>query len=345
MLQGKDKVLLKTLSGIKTKRTPIWIMRQAGRFLPEYRALRKKCPDFMAFCFNPDRASEATLLPLHRFDLDAAIIFSDILTIPHALGQKVSFEEGVGPRLADFKSVKVLDQNNCLETLNPVYEAIKLTKKALAPHQALIGFSGAPWTLATYMVEGGPSKDFSKTKLFAFEQPDAFLKLLDILTTEVSQHLIRQIDAGADVVQIFDSWAGAVPNTHFDSWVLAPMKKIVSTVKEQHPNTPIIGFPKGIGSRYKPFAIESGVQGVSIDQSVDLPWVDECFPQNVAIQGAIDPYLLVAGRSSLEDCAKYHLNILKNRPYIVNLSHGVVPETPPEHLTNLINIIRTHDDA
>ncbi|MCP4924082.1 MAG: uroporphyrinogen decarboxylase [bacterium] len=330
--------LSETLLGKTFSSPPVWLMRQAGRFLPEYRKLRETCPSFMEFCFTPQKAIEATLQPLQRFDLDAAIIFSDILTVPYAMGQKIWFEGGVGPRLAPLPPVKNLKFD--LQALGPVYEAISQTRAQLDPSKDLIGFAGAPWTLACYMIEGGGSKSFDATRQFAYEYSQTFSSLFSILESAVAEHLMSQVDAGANVLQIFDSWAGVVPGECFKAWVIDPTKRIVQAVKAKYPKVPIVGFPRGSGAFLSSYAQHTGVDCVGVDTMTPLSFAASQIPETVALQGNIDPALLVVGGGLLKKFVTDSLSQMAGRPYVINLGHGVVPHTPPEHVTLLLECVR-----
>lgn len=325
-----------------TQRPPIWLMRQAGRYLPEYREIRKDTEMFLDLCYTPELAAEVTLQPIRRYGFDAAIIFSDILVIPDALGQPVSFKEGVGPVLEAIKAVDELDsldQGKLSDHLNPVYEAIQQVRKDLSSKTALIGFAGAPWTVATYMVEGSTSRDFANTKRWAFSAPQEFGKLIDILVTSITKHLIAQVEAGADALQIFDSWAGILPETAFDQWCVEPILRIVFDVKEKYPDVPIIVFPRLAGHRYLKVAAIEGVSAVSLDQTVSLDWVQENLQKKVAVQGNLDPIYLLAGGEAMRAEANRILKSLSGGPFIFNLGHGVLPPTPLDNVAELCEIV------
>ena len=317
-------------------------MRQAGRYLPEYRELRKTTGSFLDLCYSPSLAAEVTLQPIKRFSFDAAIIFSDILVIPDALGQSVSFQEGTGPvldPLTDSKDLDDLVKENIVDRLNPVYEALKIVRASLPKKTALIGFAGAPWTIATYMVEGGISRDFSRTKCWAFSDPEEFYKLINILVRAITEHLIAQIEAGADALQIFDSWAGILPEKAFDQWCLKPIERIVSNVKQKHPEIPIIVFPRLAGERYIKIAELEGVSAVSLDQTISLNWAKTSLQPKVTVQGNLDPiYLLAGGKAMREEVARI-LGVFNNHPFIFNLGHGVLPTTPVQHVFELCEFI------
>ena len=322
---------------------PLWFMRQAGRYLPEYREVRKKCKTFLELCYTPELAAQVTLQPLQRFELDAAIIFSDILVIPDTLGQRVSFEESKGPLLSplSLSSVRsLLSFDGFSEKNAPLYEAIRLTKSKLSSSKALIGFAGAPWTLSLYMLEGMGSRDFAKAKCEAFQDEDRFSAFLDFLIQAVSLHLIEQVKAGVQAIQLFDTWAGHCPATHFHKWVLRPTQKIVSTLRESFPDLPIIGFPKGIGAHLLDYGSQSGVSALSLDASTPLVWAREKLSNSLILQGNLDPLLLVSGGDSLKKAIESIHEEMKGRPYIFNLGHGVLPQTPLHHVEECVKWIR-----
>ena len=337
-----EQKFIQTLLGKQTDHIPVWLMRQAGRYLPEYREVRAKAGDFLSLCYNPELASEVTLQPLRRFDLDAAIIFSDILVVPHALGQRVWFVEGEGPRLDPILNLFDLpdwDENQFLEHLSPVFEALKLTRSALPKDKALIGFSGAPWTLLCYMINGKGSRDYQNVRGFAMLNPDAFYNLMDLLVQAISLYLIKKIEAGANAVQIFDSWAGVLSATEFQNYCIEPTAKIVSAVKAVYPDVPIIGFPRGAGYNYHSYVQQTGVNCVSCDQSVPLETM-KYFQNNICVQGNLDNLLLLGGGDEMVEQTKKICGSLKSRPFIFNLGHGVIKETNPDSVTLLINTIR-----
>jgi uroporphyrinogen decarboxylase len=341
----RPKVLIETLQGRKADRTPIWLMRQAGRYLPEYRALRAQAKGFLDFCFTPDLAVEATLQPIRRYDLDAAIVFSDILVVPFGLGQNVWFEEGVGPLLdpiADTDALKQLEIGRMTEVLQPVYETLRRAKKDLPEDRSLIGFAGAPWTLASYMIEGGSSRDFAKAKLWAYGRPESFQKLIDLLVDAVALHLEVQVAAGAEVLQIFDSWAGALDTAAMRRWSLQPIQAIVTRLKKTVPHVPVIVFPRGVTTGYREFA-EAGVgDAIGIDQHIDPVWARDAVQSKRVVQGNLDPRWVVVGGAGMRDAVHRILDALGGGPLVFNLGHGCVPETPPEHVTELIETVRAY---
>ncbi len=337
------KSLLQTLKGATISPPPIWLMRQAGRHLREYRDLRLHANTFLDFCYSPDMAVEATLQPVRRYGVDAAILFSDILVVPDALGQNVSFISGMGPRLEPLDgrtAIDRLDTTNLHAHLAPIYESIRRLRTQLSETTTLIGFAGAPWTVATYMIEGGSSRDHQRTRAYAYESPDDFQVLIDLLVEVTAAYLIRQADEGAEVVQIFDSWAGVLPPVQFDRWVIKPFQKIVATVKTAHPHLPIIGFPRGAGLGYATFSAKTGVDAVSLDSTVPLTWAAKNIQQDTVIQGNLDNLVLRAGGKQLENAVQEILSVLSARPFIFNLGHGILPDTPVDNVRQLIDMVR-----
>ena len=338
-LPSSRKPLIDALDGVSSDAPPIWLMRQAGRYLPEYRALRKRANSFLELCYTPELAKEATLQPIRRYPLDAAIVFSDILVIPDALGQRVWFEEGKGPRLESVSTIEEiarLRQTGLSSRLAPVYEAIDRVREGLPEHVALIGFAGAPWTIATYMIEGGTSRAHERIRALAYCAPDALGRLIRILTAAVIEHLIAQVRAGAEVVQLFDSWAGALPATHRERYSLRPMAEIASELRAACPEVPVIAFPRGVGAAYADYAAVPVFSAVSVDQTVDVRWAAEKLQGAAAVQGNLDPLALAAGGAAMEDAVDRILSTLGGGPFVFNLGHGVVPETPPEHVAGLV---------
>ena len=333
------KPLLQVLKGEALSPPPIWLMRQAGRYLPEYRALRSKAPDFIRFCLTPDLATEVTLQPVRRFDLDAAILFADILLIPHALGQKVWFAEGEGPRLEpvrDRAGLSALAYRP--DMLAPVMETIKGVQAALPERAALIGFAGAPWTVATYMIEGMGGTEHSVIKALAQHDAAFFDRLMDILVEASSAYLIAQADAGAEALQLFESWAGSVPDSLWRRAVLEPTARIVKAVKAKHPAIPIIGFPRLKGAMAADYARATGVDGVGIDQMTNITALQ--MPPGIALQGNLSPELLLEGGEPLRAAAKQLTAAMAGKPFIFNLGHGVLQPTPPEHVAELVAAVR-----
>jgi uroporphyrinogen decarboxylase len=321
---------------------PIWMMRQAGRYLPEYRQVREKAGSFWTMCMTPDLAREVTLQPIRRFGFDAAILFSDILVIPFALGQEVRFEDGVGPRLPPLTTAAALSRDEGLwgKRLAPVYEALQAVRSELAPDKALIGFAGAPWTLAAYMLEGQGSPDQRAARLAGYRTPAEFTALLDLLADTVAWHLGRQIEAGADVVQIFDSWAGGLPLDRFDQWVVKPTTRIVKAVRAQHPEARIIGFPRATTQAGYEAYLATGVDAVGIDTGTSMAWAAKTLGGRVAVQGNLDPIALIAGGMALDSAIDRILGDTEGTPFIFNLGHGVLPETPLENVAQLVGRVR-----
>lgn len=316
--------------------TPVWLMRQAGRYLPEYRALRAKAGDFWTMCTTPELAAEVTLQPLRRFDLDAAIVFSDILTIPAALGQAVRIEDGIGPRLAEFPCVDRLenDPSRRQNALRPVYDALRIVRAALSPEKTLIGFAGAPWTLATYMLGGNGTPD--ERKMRAKASPD-LQELLILLTDAVATHLASQIRAGADVVQLFDSWAGELRDDEFEAFVIRPTSSAMTTLRRQVADARVIGFPRGATpEQYRRYVQATAVNGISLHTEADIGNAAREFSGSVTLQGNLDPVVLVKGGDALNVAIDAILSATRDLPFIFNLGHGVVPETPPEHVDQLV---------
>jgi uroporphyrinogen decarboxylase len=340
---GRNKPLLHVLSGGRSKRLPIWLMRQAGRYLPEYRQIRSMASSFLDFCYTPKLAIEATLQPLQRFDFDAAILFSDILVIPDALGQPVSFESGEGPRLpplADASDFAGLRPDLDLARLAPVFETVAGVKAALPEGVALIGFCGAPWTVASYMVAGKATPDQGPARLFAYRQPELFGQLIDRLVDASILYLLEQIRAGVEAVQIFDSWAGVLPVQEFDKWCLRPLLRIIAGVRAQRPDIPIIVFPRGAHLHLRRIAVEAGANAIGLDSAVDPRWAAETLQSFVPVQGNLDPLALAAGGRALETALDELMQCFAGGPYIFNLGHGIVPETPVIHVERLVRRLR-----
>ena len=317
-------------------------MRQAGRYLPEYRALRARAGSFLDLCYDPAMAAEASLQPLKRFALDGVILFSDILVVAEALGVKLRFEEGEGPRLEPIRegdALPIFDEGCQRRHLAPVYEAMERVVAAAPAGATILGFAGAPWTLATYMVGGGRSRDFMAVKGWAYREPESFARLIGTVQEAVARHLIAQLDAGADAVQIFDSWAGALPESEFQRWSIEPVRKIVAAVKAAHPAAPVIGYPRGAGLAYERFAGETGVDAVSVDSTVAPAWAAAHLQPRCTVQGNLDPAALVAGGAALRRSASAILDALGHGPFVFNLGEGVVPQTPPEHVAALADIV------
>lgn len=335
--------LLAALSGEALSPPPVWLMRQAGRYLPEYRAVRASTGGFLDLCHSPDKAAEVTLQPLRRYDFDAAILFSDILVVPDALGQKVTFAEGEGPRLTPLRTaedLRILSKDGFQDKVRTVWGTVERLRKALDSKVTLIGFAGSPWTVATYMVEGRGSKDYATIKKMAYGDPGLFQRIIDILVDASFDYLIGQVDAGAQVLQLFDSWAGVLPEKEFEKWVIAPTRILVERLKAARPEIKIIGFPRGAGVMTEAYVEQTGVDGVSLDTSEKLSWAVERLSPRVTLQGNLDPILLVTGGPALERAVDHILEVTKGVPFIFNLGHGIVPETPPDHVEALMKRIR-----
>jgi uroporphyrinogen decarboxylase len=342
MSRRSAKPLLQALAGEPPKRLPWWLMRQAGRYLPEYREVRSKAADFVELCLNPVLAAEITLQPVRRFGMDAAILFSDILLLPCALGQKLEFREGEGPvldRIENSAGLARLDPKRVLPRLQPVFEAVQRVAGVLGAETALIGFAGAPWTVAAYMIEGGGSRDFLHARSWLYRDPAGFAALIDMLVVGTVAILAAQIEAGAEIVQLFDSWAGMLPEAAFERWVIAPTKRIIAALRTRCPGVPVIGFPRGAGLLYRRYTAETGVDAISIDTSVPAASARTLLQPLAAVQGNLDPVLLLAGGDALGQAVAALRRELGIGPYIFNLGHGVLPETPVEHVAALARML------
>jgi uroporphyrinogen decarboxylase len=316
-------------------------MRQAGRYLPEYRALRAEKGGFLALAMDPPSAAEVTLQPIRRFGFDGAILFSDILTVPWALGQDLTFGAGEGPRLAPpLVDSTLAALTPALDRLEPVYAAVRRVAGALPPSTTFLGFAGSPWTVATYMVAGQGSKDQGETRRFAYRDPPAFGEIIDAITGLTIDYLSKQIEAGVEAVQLFDSWAGSLSPAQFERWVIAPNAAIVAGVRARHPDTPIIGFPKGAGAKLPAYAIGTAVDAIGLDETVDPVWANHALPQGLPVQGNLDPLALVTGGAALDDAAARILAAFPERPHIFNLGHGILQDTPIAHVEQLLAFVR-----
>ncbi len=318
-------------------------MRQAGRYLPEYRELRARTGDFLTTCLTPEVAAEITLQPIRRFAFDAAILFSDILVLPHALGQSVRFEEGRGPVLGALTRAADIDDlavRGLVDRLAPVYETVRRLRTDLPAQTTLVGFAGAPWTVASYMIEGGSSKDFATAKAWAYQDPVSFQRLIDLLVDTTAEYLIGQVEAGAEALQLFDSWAGVWPEPALRRWCLDPARTIRARVRAAHPDVPMIVFPRGVGVLYETFAEECGAEGLSLDTTVPLSWARDRVQTKVAVQGNLDPIALLAGGDAQRAETARILDTLAAKPFIFNLGHGILPQTPPEHVRTLVDQVR-----
>jgi uroporphyrinogen decarboxylase len=336
------KPLLAVLSGTRLDPPPMWMMRQAGRYLPEYRELREEKGSFLNLVYDPEAAAEVTLQPLKRFPrLDAAILFSDILIVPFSIGQNLSFVTGEGPRLTPPLTTGALDQLTAVPArLDPIYATVAKVKAELAPDKTLIGFAGSPWTVATYMVAGQGSRDQAEARRLAYSDPGAFGALVERIEQVTFDYLSRQVEAGAEALQLFDSWAGSLSPAQFDQWVIAPTARLVSALKDRHPQVPIIGFPKGAGGKLAAYAAETGVSAIGLDETVDPIWAAKELPADLPVQGNLDPLALIAGGKPLERAVKPLLDALAGRPHIFNLGHGILQDTPIAHVEQLIDMVK-----
>ncbi len=333
--------ILAVLRGERRDPPPIWLMRQAGRYLPEYRALRAEKGGFLDLCYDPASAAEITLQPIRRFGFDGAILFSDILVIPHAMGQRLWFEAGEGPRLAPPLANGLLDGLAAdTSRLDPIYETVRRVVAALPDHVAMLGFAGSPWTVATYMVAGQGSKDQAAARTLAYADPAAFGRLIDAIVGATVDYLIGQIDAGVQAVQLFDSWAGSLAPDEFVRWVIAPNRAIVEAVRAVRPHVPIIGFPKGIGEKLPAYARETGVDALGIDETIDPVWAHAALPPGLPVQGNLDPIALLAGGDRLGTAVQRIRQAFAARPHIFNLGHGILQQTPVVHVEALMAMIR-----
>ena len=337
-----DKPLLAVLRGKRRDAPPIWLMRQAGRYLPEYRKLREEKGSFLELVYDAETATEVTLQPLERFpELDAAILFSDILIVPFAIGQNLSFVAGEGPRLTPPLTQANLDELSPFPArLDPIYETVGKVRQRLRPDKTLIGFAGAPWTVATYMVAGHGSRDQSETRRMAYVDPAGFAAIVERIEQVTFDYLSGQIEAGAEAIQLFDSWAGSLAPAEFDRWVIAPTARLVGRLKAKHPGVPVIGFPKGAGGKLIAYAGESGVDAIGLDETVDPVWADKALPDGMPVQGNLDPLALVAGGEPLSSAVMRIIEALSNRPHIFNLGHGILQDTPIAHVEELIASVK-----
>jgi uroporphyrinogen decarboxylase len=347
MMIKPKKPMLEILNGRKPERVPFWMMRQAGRYLAEYMALRERRGSFLSLLYHPESAAEVTVQPLRRFGMDAAILFSDILVVPQALGLKLSFEQGGGPRLEKIESeadLSKLSLKKIDETLFPIYETVALACEKLSAEgfdkAALIGFCGSPWTVACYMLEGGSSKAFETARSFAYANPGAFQKLIDILVESSCQYLAGQIRAGAEIIQLFESWAGLPDTQSFADWVIAPNARITKFLKENFPEIPVIGFPRGCSAFMEDYARGAGVDALSLDHGVSPFWAASNIPPGVVLQGNLDPMRLLVGGESLRDGMEYIHTGFEGRPFIFNLGHGISKDTPLENVMLLRDTVR-----
>lgn len=337
------KPLLRVLEGKREAPPPLWMMRQAGRYLPEYRAVREKAGGFLDLCFNPELAAEVTLQPVRRFGFDAAILFSDILVVPLALGRKVWFAEGEGPRLEpmhDAEDLLALQRDANGHVLLPIYETVRTVKAQLGTQTALIGFCGAPWTVATYMIAGRGTPDQAPAKQMAAREPQAFQHLVDCLVDTSAGYLARQLEAGADVVQIFDTWAGALPSEDFERWCVQPTKRLVAKLREKSPGAKVIGFPRGAGQNIPRYVEETKVDAVSLGNEINRRFARDEIQTRVPVQGNVDPQALLAGGDTLDREVGNVLQAFGAGPLIFNLGHGILPQTPIAHVEQMLKRVR-----
>jgi len=337
------KPLVRAARGEALERPPFWFMRQAGRYLPEYREVRVDAGSFLDLCYNPRLAAEVTLQPVRRFGTDGAILFSDILVIPHALGQHLEFREGEGPWLDPITTeaeLARLSSDRIHDRLSPVYETVERVRSALPDDVALIGFAGAPWTVATYMVAGRGTPDQAPARDWAYRDPAGFQRLIEMLVDATVRYLDRQVRAGADIVQLFDSWAGGLPESAFERWVIAPTRAIVERLRKLWPDLPIIGFPRAAGAFYEPYVRATGVDVVGLDTGVPLQWAARTLQPMAAVQGNLDPRLPIVGGAAMLDEARRIMEAFSSGGHIFNLGHGFVPQTPPENVAQLADFIR-----
>ncbi len=340
-MPDSHKLLLAALNGGITDEKPIWLMRQAGRYLPEYRALREAKGGFLDLVYDPDAAAEITLQPIRRFGFDGAILFSDILIVPHAIGQDLRFEAGEGPRLSPPLIDAGLAALNAIPNrLEPIFETVEKVKRALPPQTTFLGFAGSPWTVATYMVAGQGSRDQSEARRLAYRDPAAFGTIIAALVEQTVDYLSRQVEAGVDAVQLFDSWSGSHSPDQFERWVIAPTAAIVAAFKARHPEVPVIGFPKGAGGKLPAYARETRVDAIGLDETVDPHWAAAALPRELPIQGNLDPLALIAGGEMLEKAVARIISAFEERPHIFNLGHGILPDTPLSHVEQLLKLVR-----
>ncbi len=338
-----NKPILDVLDHQRRSPPPVWLMRQAGRYLPEYRVLREKAGDFLKLCFTPELAADVTLQPVRRFGFDAAILFSDILVVPHALGQPVRYSLGEGPQLdaiTDRDGLARLKPEIDQEALAPVYETIRLVKASLDPAVALLGFCGAPWTVASYMIAGHGTPDQAPARILAYHDPDGFAALIDLLVDASASYLIRQLQAGADAVQIFDTWAGILPAEEFRRWCTEPSQRIIAKVRSELPGAKIIGFPRGVGTALLRYVEQVPIDAVGLDWTVDLLFARDQIQWRMPIQGNLDPLVLVAGGAALDRAVDAVLEAFSEGPFIFNLGHGILPQTPIAHVERMLARVR-----
>jgi uroporphyrinogen decarboxylase len=335
------KPLLATLKGMRADVPPVWLMRQAGRYLPEYRALRAEKGGFLALATDSDAAADVTVQPIRRFGFDGAILFSDILMVPWALGQALSFGVGEGPQLTPPLVDHALAGLQAVpERLDPVYATVAKVAALLPAETTFLGFAGSPWTVATYMVAGHGSRDQGETRRFAYADPQAFAEIIEAIAESTIHYLSRQIQAGVEAVQLFDSWSGSLSPAQFERWVIGPTARIVAALHDLHPGVPVIGFPKGAGGKLPAYARETGADAIGLDETVDPVWAHASLPKGLPVQGNLDPLALIAGGEQLDMAATRILEALADRPHIFNLGHGILPDTPIAHVERLLAHVR-----
>jgi len=334
-------LLLDTLRGTNAEQRPVWLMRQAGRYLPEYRALRAEKGGFLALVYDSQAAAEITLQPIKRFGFDGAILFSDILIVPYAMGQHLEFLAGEGPRLSPRLVDTVLGSLQAVpERLEAIYATVALVKAQLSPERTLLGFAGSPWTVATYMVAGEGSRDQHDTRAMAYRDPSAFQAIIDAIVGVTIEYLSGQIEAGAEAVQLFDSWAGSLAPAEFERWVIAPNAAITAAIKARHPAVSVIGFPKGAGEKLAAYARETGVDALGLDETIDPVWAAKTLPAGLPVQGNLDPLLLLAGGEALNAGVFAVLEAFADRPHVFNLGHGIGQTTPIAHVEQALKVVR-----
>ncbi len=335
-------LLLDTLNGANRPERPVWLMRQAGRYLPEYRALRAQKGGFLNLVEDSEAAAEITLQPIRRFGFDGAILFSDILIVPYAMGQNLEFLVGEGPRLSPTLLDRALEDLRAVpERFAPVYETVRRVRVVLGGDRTLLGFAGSPWTVATYMVAGEGSRDHHATRSLAYRDSAAFQAIIDAICDVTLEYLAGQIAAGAEAVQLFDSWSGSLAPAEFERWVIAPTARLAGALRQRFPQVPVIGFPKGAGAKLSAYARETGVSAVGIDETIDPVWAHRELPDGMPVQGNFDPVLLEAGGPMIEIRARAILDALAGRPHVFNLGHGIGQHTPIEHVDQLLGVVRS----
>lgn len=343
-MQTDEKLLMRALAGETLAVPPVWMMRQAGRYLPEYRATRAQAGSFLDLCYTPDLAAEVTLQPIRRYGFDASILFADILLLPQALGADLWFVEGEGPRLSTLTTAEGLSAlrpiEDIHETLAPIYETVRILSRALPQETALIGFAGAPWTVATYMIAGRGTKDQGPARRLMYGDPATFDGLMDLLTEATAEYLIAQITAGAEVVKLFDSWAGALPGAMFEKYATQPARRIIERIHAVHPGVPVIGFPRQAGEKVVPFIEQTGIAACALDTNVDPAWAAKTLQPKICLQGNLDPMLLVTGGEALTRSVQDTARAFSGGPYIFNLGHGITPDADPAHVDQMLRALR-----